>query len=186
MKNKLITPKFIISIVIFFLICFVGCVFDIQAKQVQQSQLLTAGYSPDDSFRIKLVAVENETENMEFQVFYGFDAPTAFVFPKTTFKYQAEKEIGLAARNILAIKSVKGSYLPVFIQDGGLASGQVEDGYEGPFVISMWLQQPNMSEVNKTHIRYSVKKDNIGTIGVRIGQKGDYRLVAYDNIKFME
>lgn len=186
MKNKLITPKFIISIVIFFLICFVGCVFDVQAKQTQQSQLLTAGYTPDDSFRIKLVAVENETERMEFQVFYSFDGPSAFVFPQTTFKYQPEKEIGLSARNILAIKCVKGSYLPVFIQDGGLASGQVEDGYEGPFVISMWLQQPNMSEFNKTHIRYALKKGTVGTIGVRIGQKGDYRLVAYDNVKFMD
>jgi hypothetical protein len=183
MENRLITPKLIVSIIIFFLICFVGCVFDVHAKQ---SELLTSGYAPDDSFRIKLVAVENETERMEFQIFYSFDGPSAFVFPQTTFKYSLGKEIGLAARNILAIKCVKGSYLPVFIQDGGLASGVSDDGYEGPFVISMWLQQPNISEVNKTHIRYVVKKGTIGTIGIRIGQKGDYRLVAYDNVKFLE
>ena len=186
MKNKLITPKLIVSIVIFFLICFAGCVFDMHAKSTSQSQLLTAGYSPDDSFRIKLVAVENETERMEFQVFYSFDGPSAFVFPKTTFKYQPGKEVGMAQRNILAIKCVKGSYLPVFIQDGGMASGQAEDGFDGPFVISMWLQQPNVAETNKIHIRYVVKKGTMGTIGIRIGQKGDYRLVAYDNIKFMD
>lgn len=183
MKNRVITPKLIVSIIIFFLICFVGCVFDVQAKQSQQ---LTAGYLPDDSYRIKLVAVENETERMEFQIFYGFDNASAFVFPQTAFKFAQGKEIGLSARNILAIKCVKGSYLPVFIQDGGLGSGQAEQGFEGPFVISMWLQQPNVSEVNKTHIRYQVKQGSVGTIGVRIGQKGDYRLVAYDDVKFLE
>ena len=183
MKNKLITPKFIVSIVIFFLICFMGCVLDVHAKQ---SQLLTAGYVPDETFKIKLKAVENETERMEFQIFYGFDGVSAFVFPQTTFHFPAGKEIGLAARNILAIKCVKGSYLPVFIQDGGVASGQAEDGFEGPFLISMWLQQPNVSEVSKTHIRYIIKKGSVGAIGVRIGQKGDYRLVAYEDIKFLE
>jgi hypothetical protein len=141
---------------------------------------------PDETFRIKLVAVENQTERMEFKVFYNFDGPSAFVFPQTTFQYLPDKGIGLSSRNILAIKCVKGSYLPVFIQDGGLASGVAEDGYEGPFVISMWLQQPNVSETNKTHIRYVIKKGTVGTLGVRIGQKGDYRLVAYDNIKFIE
>ncbi len=183
MKKKLITPRLIISILIFFLICFVGCVFDIQAKQ---SQLLTSGYMPDETFKIQLIAVENETEAMEFQIFYGFDNLSAFIFPKTTFQCIPGKEIGLATRNILAIKCVKGSYLPVFIQDGGIASGQADDGFEGPFVISMWLGQPNVSEQNKTHIRYQIKKGSMGTLGVRIGQKGDYRLVAYDNIKFME
>ena len=76
--------------------------------------------------------------------------------------------------------------MPVFIQDGGVASGQAEDGFEGPFLISMWLQQPNVSEVSKTHIRYIIKKGSVGAIGVRIGQKGDYRLVAYEDIKFLE
>lgn len=154
--------------------------------QAKQAETLTAGYFPDDSFKIKLVAVENETEHMEFQIFNGFDGPSVFVFPQTTFKYPLGKEIGLAARNLLAVKCVKGSYLPVFIQDGGLASGISDEGYHGPFVISMWLQQPNTAEVNKIHIRYVVKKGAIGAIGIRIGQKGDYRLVAYDNVKFLE
>jgi hypothetical protein len=179
MDTRLITPKLIISIVIFFTICLVGCVFDMQAKQ------LTAGYTPDDSVRVKLVSIENGTENMEFQAFYSFDGPSAFVFPQSTFKYLTEKEIGLTARNVFAIKCAKGSYLPVFIQDGGYASGAAEEGYEGPFLISMWLAMPNAGETNKTHIRYCTKKGTIGTIGVRIGQKGDYRLVAYDNVKFI-
>lgn len=183
MEKKFITLKLIISTILFFVICLMGCVLDLNAKQ---SELLTAGYMPDDSFKIKLVAVENETEHMEFQIFYSFDGVSAFVFPKTTFKYAQDKEIGLATRNFLAIKCVKGSYLPVFIQDGGMASGQAEEGFDGPFVISMWLQQPNVSEVNKTHSRYIIKKGSVGTIGVRIGQKGDYRLVAYDNVKFLE
>ena len=179
MDTRLLTPKFVVSIIIFFAICLVGCISETQAKQ------LSAGYVPDDTVRIKLVSVENSTEAMEFQVFYSFDGPSAFVFPQSTFQYALDKQIGLTARNILAIKCVKGSYLPVFIQDGGYASGSVEAGYEGPFLISMWLSMPNAAETNKTHIRYALKKGTVGSLGVRIGQKGDYRLVAYDNIKFI-
>lgn len=179
MDTRLITPKLIISIIIFFTVCLIGSAFEAQAKQ------LTAGYVPDDVVKIKLVSIENDTDAMEFQVFYGFEGPNAFVFPQSVFKYLPEKEIGLTASNIVSIKCCKGSYLPVFIQDGGYASGSVEDGYQGPFVISMWLAIPNAAELNKTHIRYIVKKGTVGTIGVRIGQKGDYRLVAYENIKFI-
>ena len=179
MKSKLHTSKLVISAIIFIVVCVIGCFYDLQAK------LLTQGYIPDDVVRLKLVGIENETDTMEFQVFYAFDGPSAFVFPQSVFKYLPEKEIGLAARNILAIKCVKGSYVPVFIQDGGYASGVAEEGFEGPFVISMWLSMPFMPETNKTHIRYVIKKGTLGTIGVRIGPKGDYRLVAYDNVKFI-
>ena len=164
----------------FIVFCLFGSFFNLQAK------LLTRGYVPDDTLRVKLVSIENETEAMEFQTFYNYDGPSAFVFPNSTFTYLPAKEIGLSPGNKLAIKCCKGSYLPVFIQDGGYASGSVEDDYEGPFYISMWLTHPNAAQTNKTHIRYALKKGTIGSIGVRIGQKGDYRLVAHDNIKFIE
>lgn len=170
MKSKLVLFKIIVF-------CFFS---NLEAK------LLTHGYVPDDSVRIKLVSIENETDAMEFQTFYNYDGASAFVFPNSTFTFLPAKEIGLSPGNKLAIKCCKGSYVPVFMQDGGYASGMVEDGYEGPFYISMWLSIPNACETNKTHIRYALKKGTIGTIGVRIGKKGDYRLVAHDNIKFIE
>src|SRR3990167_7134242 len=106
MQVYLITPKFIISIILFFMICLIGCVFELQAKQ------LSAGYVPDETVRLKLVVVENETDTLEFQIFYNFDGPSAFVFPHSTFRYEVDKEVGLNARNLLAVKCCKGSYLP--------------------------------------------------------------------------
>jgi hypothetical protein len=180
MEARLISPKLCISIVIFFMVCLLGCVLDLKAKQ------LSPGYMQDDAVRVKLISADNDTDAMEFQIFYNYDGPSAFLFPHTTFKYLPEKAIGLAPRNLLTIKCSKGSYQPVFIQDGGLASGVAPDGYEGPFYISMWLAQPNASFANKTNICYAVKKGKIGTIGVKIGQKGDYRLVAHDDVMFIQ
>lgn len=179
MESKLVTPKFIISTVVFILVCIFGCFVPVYPK------LLDSGYVPDQNFKIKVVAIENETENMQFQVFSGYDGASAFVFPNSTFTYAQDKAVGLSLTDKLVIKCVKGSYLPVFIQDGGPASGPVEDGYQGPYVISMWLGFPSTSLGSKTNICYVLKKDQIGTIGIRIGQKGDYRLVAHENIKFL-
>ena len=179
MESKLTVPKFIISTVIFILICAFGCFVPVYPK------LLDSGYIPDHNFKIKIVAIENETENMQFQVFSGYDGSSAFIFPSSTFHYDHDKALGLSLADKVVVKCVKGSYLPVFIQDGGLASGQVEDGYQGPYVISMWLGVPNTTFCNKINICYILKKDQIGTIGIRIGQKGDYRLIAYDNLKFL-
>ena len=179
MESHLIKPKFLIPIILFFIVCLIGSAFELQAT------LLTAGYVPDETFRLKLVAVENETDALEFQIFYSSDSASAFVFPHSTFRYEPDMQIGLNAYKPLVVKCCRGSYLPVFIQDGGPASGALEDGYEGPFYISMWLQFPNVAQTNKTHVCYAVKKGAIGTIGVRIGKQGDYRLVAYDNVKFI-
>ncbi len=51
---------------------------------------------------------------------------------------------------------------------------------------ALYNQVLNALESNKTHVRYAVKKGKIGCIGIKIGQKGDYRLVAHDDIKFVE
>ncbi|MCX5923972.1 MAG: hypothetical protein NTZ68_00905, partial [Candidatus Dependentiae bacterium] len=60
-----------------------------------------------------------------------------------------------------------------------------EEGYEGPFYISMWLNFPQVAESSKVHVRYAVAKGKMGSIGIKIGLKGDYRLVAHDDIKFI-
>jgi hypothetical protein len=151
------------------------------------SKYLTYGQAPDDAVHLKLVSVENETENQEFQLFYNYDSATAFVAANSTFEFVPDKQIKLMPANLLVIKCCKGSYVPVFVQDGGsLASGKVQQGYQGPFFISMWLSVPNTSESNKIRVRYMVKEGSVGEIGIRIGKKGDYRLVAHNNVIFME
>ena len=146
---------------------------------------MSSGRTSDTKVHIKLAGLENETDAMYFQIFSNGDESSAFVFPQSTFKYPENKEIEINSRNLITIKCSKGSYLPVFIQDGGVASGTVEDDYEGPFYVTMWLNMPNVPESLKTHVRYAVKKGQIGTVCLQIGQKGDYRLVAYDNVKFI-
>ncbi len=180
MNSKVaITPKLVISVIIFFAVCLFGTVSDINAKT------LNAQIVPNDATGLKLIAVENETDHCEFQIYYGSEASAGFVFPHTTFHFGQFKSLSLPTQDQLVIKCCKGSFLPVYVQYGGIASGDIEDGYEGPFFLSMWLQYPQVPETSKVHVRYMVHKDHIGTVGIKIGNKGDYRFVAYEHVKFI-
>lgn len=179
-KTKLLeTTKLIVSTLVIVLVSLFGCGCNIEAKS------LDSGFIPGSQVRLKLISVENETDGLEFQTFYGGESASSLVFPQTTFHFSPSKAIGLASNEMLVIKCCKGSFLPVFIQDGGVASGAAELGYEGPFYISMWMQYPQASTSSKINIRYLIKKGQVGTVGVRIGKKGDYRFLAYDNVKFV-
>jgi len=173
------TTKLIVSLFAIVIVSLFGCGCNIEAKSIDM------GYEPGSTVRLKLVSIENETDRLEFQTFYGGEAASSFIFPQTKFSFAPSKAIELASKDMLIIKCCKGSYLPVFIQDGGIASGTVEQGYEGPFYISMWIQFPQVPQSSKLHVRYGVKKGQIGSIGVKIGKQGDYRFVAYDNVKFI-
>lgn len=173
------TTKLIVSTVVIVLVSLFGCGCNIEAKS------LDAGFMPGSTVRLKLISIENETDGLEFQTFYGGESASSLVFPQTTFNFSPSNAIGLARNDLLVIKCCKGSFLPVFIQDGGIASGVAELGYDGPFYISMWMQYPQASLSGKVNIRYLVKKGQIGTVGVRIGKKGDYRFLAHDNVKFV-
>lgn len=148
---------------------------------------LTYGRNLDEAVHLKLIKIENETENQDFVLFNGFDPASAFVSAHSEFNFDMGKEIGLSSQYCLTVKCCKGSYVPVFVQDGGcVASGSVDQGFEGPFFLSMWLSIPNAAESNKIRVRYQVKKDSVGKVGLRIGKNGDYRFVAYENVKFIE
>ena len=162
MKLQVTTTKLVISVLVVFLVSLFSCTYNLEATMASR------GFIPDDVSRLKLVAVENETDALEFQTFYGDQGASSFVFPQTTFKFSPQKELGLAAKDLLIVKCCKGSYLPVFIQDGDIASGEVEAGYDGPFYLSMWMQFPQVSESAKTHIRYAVKRGKSGRIGLKI------------------
>lgn len=176
MRSALITTKIIISSVIVFAVCLFGCVFDAQAK------LAAIANSP---VRLKLVSVENETEGLEFQVFFGGDLEAFTVFPQSSFKLLPYQALDLSSKDLLVLKCCKGAYLPVFIQDGGLASGVAPEGFDGPFYISMWLQSPYVASSSKVRVRYGVKRGSIGSVGIKIGKNGDYRFVAYDGVQFI-
>ncbi|MFA5998627.1 MAG: hypothetical protein WC747_01240 [Candidatus Babeliales bacterium] len=177
MSSKFVTTKLIVSALIFFMVCLFGCVFDTQAETLVLSSM------PGDTARLNLISIENETENLEFQLFYGADSAHGIIFPQSV--YECQKSLSLSGRAALVLKCCKGSFLPVYIQDGGFASGTIEEGYEGPFYISMWLQFPQVAESSKVHVRYAVAKGKMGSIGIKIGLKGDYRLVAHEDVKFI-
>lgn len=139
--------------------------------------------------RLQVASVENATDTLEFQLFSGGSSSLGIVQPISTLTFAKDKNylkpVFLYQRDPFMIKCIKGSYLPVFIQDGGPTSGTLEPGYEGPYYVSMWLRYPQVSESSKLHIRYMLKRGKLGKIGVKIGSKGDYRLVAHENVKFL-
>lgn len=180
-SKKIITPRLVISIIIFFVVCLFGSVSDAASK----SAVVATGDNIVQS-SLQLVAVENDTHGCEFQIFYGSDIASAFVFPQSIFHYNAQKALSLSSlKDLIIIKCCKGSFLPVFIAHGGVASGEVQEGFDGPFYLSMWLAYPQVPETSKTHVRYRVKSGTTGTIGVKIGNRGDYRFVAYENVHFI-
>lgn len=138
--------------------------------------------------RLRVVTVENGTDSLEFKVFPEFRSTVGLVLPMSTLHVIDEdgnKGVKLSTRDPLMIVCTKGSYRPVFVQDGCRVSGETEDGYDGPYVASMWLPFPYISESAKVHVPYLVKKGEMGTVGIKIGSSGDYRLVALENVKFL-
>lgn len=179
MKNNVFaTPKFILSILVFFTVCVLGVTLEINTAVIEQAVV-----HRQDS-HIRLLGVENDTDSCEFEVYYGSGSSSAFVFPQSVFKFEVDKALPLD-RHVVVIKCCKGSFVPVYIQNGSRASGEAIQGYDGPFYISMWLSYPQVPEISKLHVRYVVKKGSQGLIGIKIGNKGDYRFVAYENVKFL-
>lgn len=171
--------KYVVSIIVFLAICLVGCVSDASSKGVMPvAEQITKSY-------IKLVGIENDTQTCEFQIFYGSDVASAFVFPRSKFQFDVQNGLPLSSKDLIIIKCCKGSFLPVFVQYGGVASGEKQEGFDGPFYLSMWLHYPQVPETSKTHIRCMVKSGTTGTVGVKIGNHGDYRFVAYENVHFV-
>lgn len=142
---------------------------------------------PGHSSRLQLVSVDNDTEGLEFQIFPPLKQSVGLSLPMATLSLVDEKDRGvdLDRQYPLIIKCSKGSYRSVFVKDGRAVSGKGMEGYDGPFCVSMWLPYPSVAESSKLHIPYVVKKGKRGKIGIKIGSKGDYRLVAVSDVKFI-
>lgn len=140
-----------------------------------------------NSSRLELVSVENSTDGLEFQIFPPLKESVGLSLSMATLFLVDEKNKGISLdkQYPLIIKCSKGSYQSVFIKDGHAISGKALDGYDGPFSISMWLPYPSVAESSKLHISYVVKKGKLGKIGIKIGPKGDYRLVAVSDVRFI-
>lgn len=181
MNSKIsMTPKMAISAVIFFAVCLLGTF-----SQASGTRILNPTSIQGDTAGIKLINVQNDTDICHFQLFYGSDAPIGCVFPHSTFTVDPSQSLFLPNKDLLVVKCLKGSFVPVYVQYGGKASGEAEFGYTGPFYLTMWLQYPQVPDASKVHVRFMVKKGTLGTVGLKIGNEGDYRFVAHENVKFI-
>lgn len=151
--------------------------------------ILCAGYAEEGEFvkfsdRLSLRAIQNQTLNSSFKFFYsnsdclGLISPTSILtlLPGEIFLQQDEK---------LCLVCVKGSFLPIYIKDEGRVSGQVSDGFHGPYYLSMWLEYPDVSDEKKIHVRYMVENNKQGEIAIRIDPLGNCQILALSNIKLL-
>ncbi len=146
-------------------------------------QTLQAAAIPGSEVRLELVSVENGTTSSEFKVFHGVDSASGLVFPATTLTFETALRLNQNERIQLLCST--GSYISIYIKDEGAAGGTVEDGYDGPYYLSMWLGYPQVSEDQRVRVRYAVKSGTVGKIGIKIGSKGQCQIAALEDIKIL-
>ena len=151
--------------------------------QAYKEIMLQPAYIPGSDGRLQLMYVENNTVNSEFKLYYGAGLSRGLVFPQS--KYVITNQIILVQSTPVQLLCSRGSYLSIYVQDDGHASGEVEDGYEGPYYLSMWLKYPQVSEQDKVTVRYIVKEGKYGQVGLKIGSHGECQVVAVEDIKFI-
>jgi len=134
--------------------------------------------------RLSLRVVQNQTLNSSFKLFYANSACLGFVTPQSILSLQPS-EMFFQQNEKLCLQCVKGSFLPIYMEDEGRVSGKAPDGYHGPYYISMWLEYPQVTDEQKIHTRYVVKHNRRGEIGIRIDPLGNCQILALDNIKFL-
>lgn len=166
-------------------IVLLGCCFAV-AKLSLADSVLQREHVSDKSGRVEVVFIQNDAPGLEFQIFPPIQELAGTVLPMETLFIVDKKQSGvrLDTKYPLIIRCSKGSYQSVFIQDGKSVSGTAPEGYAGPFCLSMWLPYPNVID-SLIHIPYVVKDGQVGKVGVKIGAKGDYRLVEVSDIQLI-
>lgn len=152
---------------------------DVMVEDSNES-MLQAGFIPGTKAHVKVVSLQNDTNSSEFKVFYGAGLSRGTSFPGTKLTFSSA--LPLIQNTPITFQCSRGSYLMIYLKDEGLASGQVEDGFEGPYCLSMWLGYPQVDEQEKVYIRYAVKSDRIGQVGVKIGSKGECQILALEDV----
>jgi len=173
-------PQYFISGFIFLMVCAFGCFFDevaYAAKPVMlQNPRLMHTHIPRISY------VKNDTFDKVFELYSSSRSKIATILPQTTLMLPDQAALSLNPEDMLIIKCTKGSFLTMFLQFAGAASGTVDPEYDGPYIFAMWLGYPVAAHSSKIHVPYAVKKASIGTVGIQIGQQGDYRIVPDQNV----
>lgn len=134
--------------------------------------------------RLSLRAIENQTKNSCFKIYYSGGDSLALLAPQSIFLLQPE-ELFLQKHEILCLQCVKGSFLPIYVKDEGKVSGQAPEGFYGPFYLSMWLNYPDVSEDQKIYVRYVVEIGKQAECCVRINVEGDCQIVALANMQLL-
>ncbi len=150
---------------------------------------LCAGFQESASFtsfqkRLSLRAVENQTLQSSFKIYYSNGESLALLEPKSIFLLKPE-ELFLQQNELFCLQCVKGSFLPIYLKDEGRVSGQAPEGFYGPFYISMWLNYPDVPEDQKQYVRYVVKIGCQAEFCIRINPQGDCQLIALSNMELL-
>lgn len=147
---------------------------------------LYAGFSETAQFtpfskQLSLRAIENQTINSAFKVYYSNGDSLALLTPQSTFLFKPQ-ELFLQQHELLCLKCVKGSFLPIYIKHTGKAAGQAPTDFHGPYYIAMWLNYPDVPEEQKQYVRYCVKDGQQAEFSIRINPKGDCQIIALSNM----
>lgn len=136
------------------------------------------------SKRLSLRAVENQTKHSLFKMFYAGSDSLGLLYPQSVFLLKPE-ELLLQHNEIFSIQCVKGSFLTIYVKDEGKVSGQVPEGFYGPFYLSMWLNYPDVSEDQKIYVRYAIKIGKQAECAIRINSEGDCQIIALSNMQLL-
>jgi len=153
------------------------------AVEGAEDEMLQAGFIPGTEVRIQIVSLDNETDSSIFKVFYGAGLSRGTSFPGKKLSFPGG--LPLIQNTPVNIQCSKGSYLPIYMKDEGQAGGEAQDGFEGPYCLSMWLGYPQVNEEEKMYVRYAVKSGKKGQVGIKIGDKGQCQIVALQDVKIL-
>lgn len=153
------------------------------------SSVMFAGFQDSNEFvpfekRLSLRAVENQTKNSSFKIYYSGGDSLALLAPQSVFILKPG-ELFFQQHELFCVQCVKGSFLPIYVKDEGKVSGQAPEGFFGPFYISMWLNYPDVSEDQKIYVRYVVQTGKQGEFALRINAEGDAQIIALANMQLL-
>ena len=134
--------------------------------------------------RLSLRAVENQTLNSCFKIYYSNSDSLAMLTPQSIFVFKPG-EMLLQQNENFCLQCVKGSFLPIYIKDEGKSAGQAPAGFHGPYYLSMWLNYPDVPEEQKQYVRYVVKLGQQAEFCIRINPQGDCQVIALSNMELL-
>src|SRR3990170_8168426 len=122
-----------------------------------------------------LTKFENKSQNIDYKIFIGKDDTSLYLLKKNSsldLKNITENKIHITSSIITVLSSLNTEFPHIYLQFGGLASGECPDGYSTPYYVELWQGHYDLPDVERKSIRYC-QKEKTGTIGLRIDEKGN-------------